>query len=488
MERALTSFIRALRTAGAAVSTAEAIDAARAIDVIGYRDRQSLKHSLGIVLAKSEDEKRIHDQLFELYFNPAAAARPPAAQAKPQPRDGEQSEQSEQSDAQSAPQPQGAQSQPGGGGGDPQPGQGGQPQGGGGGDPTDALVELAQSGDADRMAMVMERAAAAVGADEIRFASQTAYFVRRMLQELGIESLEARLLDALRDPSEAAQARAQELIDARATLARQARAHVDRRFEVFGRNATEAFLDDVVLNRAIEQLGPRDMERMRAVVARMAKRLAVRHQRRRKLRNRSQLDLRRTLRSNAGNDGVPFNLIWKLKRTEKPKIVTICDVSGSVAQYVRFLLLFLYALHEGVADLEAYAFSARLEDVGEDLRSFDPDLSMRRIIDRVGGGSTDYGQALADLRENHWETIDRRTTVLVLGDGRSNYGDLRLDLFEEIADRAKRVVWLCPEPPGRWGSGDSGMLRYRPFCNHLIHCATAADLEKAMDEVLLAYE
>lgn len=468
MERTLTRFIRALRTAGAQVSTAEAIDAARALDVIGFEDRQSLKDSLGIVLAKSAEEKAVHDQLFELYFNPAAAAAAP-----PPPPPADRDRQQAEADAQQAR----------GDGGSP----GEQPGGGGGGDPVDALMQLAQGGDADRVAMAMERAAAAAGVDDIRFASQSAYFVRQMLQQLGIEALEARLLERLGQRNEQAQQEAQALMDARAALTRQARAHVDRRFEVFGRNATEAFLDDVVLNRSIDQLGPRDMERMRAVVAKMARRLAVKHSRRRKRIRRGQLDLRRTLRANAGNDGVPVDLVWKRKRSEKPRIVAICDVSGSVALYVRFLLLFLYALHEGVADLEAYAFSSRLYDVGDDLRHFDPDASMRRIIDRAGGGSTDYGQALTDLRDEHWESIDRRTTVLVLGDARSNYGDPRLDLFAEMADRAKRLVWLSPEPPGRWGSGDSCMLRYRPFCTHLVYCATAADLEQAMDEVLSAY-
>jgi len=467
MERTLTRFIRALRTAGAQVSTAEAIDAARALDVIGFEDRQSLKDSLGIVLAKSAEEKAVHDQLFELYFNPAAAA------AAPPPPTADREQQQSQADGQEQR----------GDGGSP----GDQPGGGGGGDPIDALMQLAQGGDADRVAMAMERAAAAAGVDDIRFASQSAYFVRQMLQQLGIEALEARLLERLGQRNEQAQQEAQALMDARAALTRQARAHVDRRFEVFGRNATEAFLDDVVLNRSIDQLGPRDMERMRAVVAKMARRLAVKHSRRRKRIRRGQLDLRRTLRANAGNDGVPVDLVWKRERSEKPRIVAICDVSGSVALYVRFLLLFLYALHEGVADLEAYAFSSRLYDVGDDLRHFDPDASMRRIIDRAGGGSTDYGQALADLRDEHWDSIDRRTTVLVLGDARSNYGDPRLDLFAEIADRAKRLVWLSPESPGRWGSGDSCMLRYRPFCTHLVYCATAADLEQAMDEVLSAY-
>ncbi len=76
----------------------------------------------------------------------------------------------------------------------------------------------------------------------------------------------------------------------------------------------------------------------------------------------------------------------------------------------------------------------------------------------------------------------------MLGDGRSNHADPRLDILEEAADRSKRLVWLCPEPPVRWGTGDSCMLRYQPFCTQVAYCATAMDLERVLDEVLTAYD
>jgi uncharacterized protein with von Willebrand factor type A (vWA) domain len=220
----------------------------------------------------------------------------------------------------------------------------------------------------------------------------------------------------------------------------------------------------------------------------MAKRLAVRHSKPRRVKLRGQIDVRRTLRANAGLGGVPFELIWKTKKKDKPKIVAICDVSGSVAQYVRFLLMFLHSLNESVTDLEAFAFSARLYDVSRTLERMAFEPAMEHIVKEAGGGSTDYGQALMDLQTLNWDVIDRRTTVIVLGDGRSNNADPRLDIFAEMADRARRVVWLCPEPPRRWGTGDSCMLQYEPFCSQLSYCATAADLERAVDEVLSAYD
>ena len=463
MERTLTAYIRALRQAGAAVSPSEAIDAARAVAIVGYAEREVLKDSLGVVLAKTPEEKDIHARLFDLYFSRAPST------------------------------PSGSPSPSGGGEGVSPPSGGSTGEAGEGGDPAQALVDLANSGDADRIAVAMERAAAKVGVDEIRFASQASYFTRRMLEAMGIEALEAKLMQRLQargddDARADAKKDAQALMAARAALAREARAHVDRRFEVFGRAATETFMNSAVANRALDKLSLRDMERMKAVVARMARRLAVRHSRRRKIRNRGRLDVRRTLRANAGYDGVPFEVVWKRKHRDKPKIVTVCDVSGSVAPYVRFLLMFLYALQETVADLGAFAFSHELHDVGGPLKRMDFETAMEHILFEVGSGGTDYGQALIDLKDKYWESIDRHTTVLVLGDGRSNHTDPRLDIFAEMADRAKRVVWLCPEPPGRWGTGDSEIPKFRPFCTHLSHCATALDLEEALDEILLAYD
>ncbi len=456
----LAGFVRALRAAGAEASVAEAIDAARAVSLVGYADRDTLKSSLSATLAKSEEEKAICDEVFELFF------RLP--------------ERSQQAD-----QPQDAEGQ-GEGGGHPAPRTGDAE--------VDALLDLAEQqaqGDAGAMAAALQRAGQQAGVDDIRFQSQTAYLTRQLLEAMGIRKLEQRLQPGAEpgeeDGSEAGTALRQTLAAARARLQRQARAHVEQRFALFGKPATEAFMAEVAVQRPLGRMSPADMDRMKTAVARMAKRLAQRHSHRKRITLRGQLDLRRTIRANAGHDGVPVSLHFKHKRVDKPRIVAVCDVSGSVAAHVRFLLLFLYALQGTVADLRAFAFSNRLRDVGPPLENLPFDDAMNLIIREVGGGSTDYGQAWQDLYDQHWNLIDGRTTVLVLGDGRSNQTDPRLDLFAELAARAKHVVWLSPEGEGRWGTGDSALLQYRPFCTHLSHAATAADLERAIDEALSAY-
>jgi uncharacterized protein len=457
----LAGFVRALRAAGAEASVAEAIDAARAVALVGYADRETLKSSLSVALAKSEEEKVLCDEVFELYFR-----LPERSQESGQPQDG--------AGGDAAQQPRTGDAE------------------------VDQLLDLAAqqaSGQPAAMAAALQRAGQQAKVDDIRFQSQTAYLTRQLLEAMGIRKLEQQLQQQAQDGTDPADADLdaagtalrQTLAAARAQLQRLARAHVEQRFALFGKPATEAFMAEVAVQRPLGRMSPADMDRMKTAVARMAKRLAQRHSHRRRITLRGQLDLRRTIRANAGHDGVPVTLHFKHKRVDKPRIVAVCDVSGSVAAHVRFLLLFLYALQGTVADLRAFAFSNRLRDVGPPLETLPFDDAMALILKEVGGGSTDYGTAWQDLYDQHWQLIDGRTTVLVLGDGRSNQSDPRLDLFAELASRAKRVVWLSPEGEGRWGTGDSALLQYRPFCTHLGHAATAADLERAIDEALSAY-
>lgn len=460
MERILTSYVRALRAAGVPVSTTEAIESARAVELIGYGDRALLKTALAAVLTKSTTETALHEALFDLFFAQANndSAAETSSELQVAANDEEltttaASEMTGSSDAETAA----------------------------------VLVALAQSGDADRIAMAMGRAGSAAALEGIRFATQTGYYARQMLKNLGIAQLETELLRQFSERTEAGDQQAQALIATRAALDRMAREHVERYFEIFGKSATENFMREILADRSISALGRADMARMKIIVARMAKRLAEKHSRRRRVRERGQLDLRRTLRTNAGHDGVPFNLVWKTRLKDRPKIVAICDVSGSVANYVRFLLLFIYALREKVGQIECFAFSNQLIDVGGILEKLEFEPAMAKILDEIGTGSTDYGQALEDLQTQHADVIDRRTTVLILGDGRNNYGDPRLADFADIATRSKRLVWLCPENPASWGSGDSCLLQYQPYCSALSHCATVTDLEHALDEVLLAY-
>jgi uncharacterized protein with von Willebrand factor type A (vWA) domain len=148
--------------------------------------------------------------------------------------------------------------------------------------------------------------------------------------------------------------------------------------------------------------------------------------------------------------------------------------------------MFLYNLNDVIADIRAFAFSSHLIDVGDILDDHGVDEAIPKVLEVIGFRPTDYGQALVDLNKQHADAIDRRTTVIVLGDGRSNYANPRVDLLRQVHDRAQRLVWLNTEPESYWGLGDSEMLRYRPFCHVARTCATLRDLERVIDEVLRA--
>ncbi len=442
-DRAISDFVRALRSADVRVSPGETIDAARTLEIVGYGDRARLKDSLACVLAKSLEEKETHDRLFDLYFS--------RRKAEPEPESGKAA----------APEERPAEAT--------------------------SIRELVERGDETEIALALEAAGQAAGVSDIRFTTQTGVYAQRMLKMMGVEALESDLLDRLRAGAPQDQIEAEDLMAARSEMMRRARDYVEQQFEVFGAGETERFREDILSERRISALDQNDLDRIQPLIAKIARKLAVKHSRRRKMRNRGQLDVRRTLRANAGLDGALFDLAWRRRRRDKPRIVVICDVSGSVAQSVRLLLLLLYGLNDVVSDLRPFAFSGRLDEVGDDLSvgAFAP--AMDRIINRLGMSPTDYGQALSDLKTRFWSAIDRRTTVLILGDGRSNYGDPRLDIFKDLGARAKRVLWLCTEPRPLWGSGDSAMLRYEPYCHGVSIVSTLKDLERAVDAVLAGY-
>jgi len=197
--------------------------------------------------------------------------------------------------------------------------------------------------------------------------------------------------------------------------------------------------------------------------------------------------VRRTIRRSLAYGGTPFEVSWKRQTIEKPQIVVVCDVSRSVAAAAQFLLLFLYCLDTVVERLDAFAFSDRLVGVSDLLADETVDDAITLILERIGFRPTDYGRALEDLFAQPGLTLNRHTTVIVLGDGRSNYAAPRLDLMRRLSETTRSVIWLCPEPESYWGQGDSKMDAYARFCRVARTCNTLEGLERIIDEVLRTY-
>src|SRR6202012_2088728 len=257
---------------------------------------------------------------------------------------------------------------------------------------------------------------------------------------------------------------------------------------LYGREETENLRNEILRNAPLARIEPRQGEQMRRLIRQIARRLRERYSKPRKRQRRGHLDVRRTMRRNAAWGGIPFLTAWKRKHRDRPKIVALCDVSGSVAKVSDFFLLLIHPLHEVVDDVRSFAFSGHLIEVSDILEKKSPEEAMQEIMAKVGLGSSDNGSSLANFEKQWRGSIPQQTTVIVLGDARSNNLDPRADILKRIGERSKRLVWLNPEGRTAWGFGDPGMSRYATFCSVVRQCATAQQLERAVSDIVATYQ
>jgi uncharacterized protein with von Willebrand factor type A (vWA) domain len=471
MTEVLGDFIRALRAADVRVSTSESIDAGNVVDLVGLDDRMRLRDGLSQVLAKSEYEKEAFRETFDRFFAFDQFKSRSAGEAGDENERGEAEEGERSSDRQGQ---SGGMPGPGGGGtvGEPS---GDMPS-------AEDLVQMLESGDQAALQMALAEAAREAQLNRIRLFTQRGMYVRRMMEIMGLNGLQDEI-ERREDRGE--QARAENLRGLRDQLRADVRDYVEKQLEIFTANSGRQLREEVLSQVRLGNIDMRDMKIMRVLVAKMAKRLVALHSRRKKVDKRGQLDVRRTIRANVEFDGLMFHTIWKQQKIDRPKVMAICDVSGSVAQVARFLLMFLYSIQEVLPRVRSFAFSGQL---GETTQMFE---ATRKIEDAItnalrehGGGSTDYGQAFVDFERLALDDVDHRTTVLILGDARSNYSNPRGDILKKIHARARRVIWLNPEPQSLWNSGDSEMKRLQPYCDSAKTCASLKDLERVVSELL----
>jgi len=462
MRENLHRFFRAARGAGVRLSPAESIDAMRAVSKIGIADRDILRDTFLLTLAKTQDEKRALGDCFDLFFSQPEP--PPAAPDNDNSDASEESQKSEQS------------------------GQGeGQPAAGGSTQPTEGLGPLAQmllSQDRNAIAAAIANAASAASLSDIRYFTQRGIFSGRILDQMGIQ----RLRDDLDTLTASNPPLAERLAAAIEGLRDSVRETVSQALLLYGREEAENLRNEILRNAPLSRIEPRQVEQMRALIRNIARRLRERYSKPRKRQRRGHLDVRRTLRRNAAWGGIPFLTAWKRKHRDRPKIVALCDVSGSVARVSDFFLLLIHSLHEVVDDVRSFAFSGHLIEVSDILEKKSPEAAMAEIMSKVGFGSSDYGSSLADFEDEWMNAITPQTTVIVLGDARSNNLDPRADILRRIGERSKRLVWLNPEGRMAWGFGDSEMPRYATFCSVVRQCATAKQLERAVSDIVATYQ
>ncbi len=454
----LIAFCEELRSEGMAVGTAELLDAFAALEVIPWSDRSGFREALASTLAKSQDDRRLFELVFDRWFFRAAELEALARR-----------------DEEGVTSTEGRENRT--------PGE--QDQGDGGDADRFDLDELRQAirqaiadGDDGRMRDLARLAVAAFGRRG-EGSGVVGVDVQRIRRSLGLT------------PNSQAPDNAGEEVELDREDVRQFEGHLRRELERglierTGKLPPARPLAD--LDRALPSSPTQDLAAVHRSVAMLKRRLATLGQDQRGRRKGRTVDVRRTMRSSLETGGVPLHLKYKPKRPRRPEIYVLCDVSTSVTSASVFFLSVLHALHDSFRKLRSFVFIERISEVTE---AFERERDFRKIAEAIskdGGvadisGYTDYGRVWLEFLEEISSDLDPRSTVIVLGDARTNGRDPHAAAFAQLCDRAGRTFWLNPEPRLYWNYGDSVMQAYEPHVDAAFECWTTAHLERFVDVV-----
>jgi uncharacterized protein with von Willebrand factor type A (vWA) domain len=463
MEDRIVRFIAALRASGVRVSVAESQDAWRAVEQLGITDRDTFRLSLRTTLVKDADSIPTFEELFPKYFGTFTPPLiDPQAELSPDQQQMLQELLQEMLDQLA--------------------------------NDLQQLLEWLLSG-RNPTQEELEEMAEQAGLDRIdpRSPYQAQRAARRMQNLLNWEQLQ-ELLDQLwemlaergMDPETIEQLK-QQVAGNEERLQQQLNQFAGQRLE---ENRVEEAqkrkpLQDL-MNRPFNSLSPSEMDLLREQVRRLAARLRTRAALRQRRGKQGKLDPKATIRANLRYSGVPFEMRFKQRRL-KPKLVVMLDVSTSMRPVAEFFLRMLYELQDQVQKTRSFAFIDHLEDVTPDLTDSHIDEAVYVVLAKLPAGyyNTDLGFSLRQFEDNFLDTVDHRTTMIVLGDGRNNFNDPALDVLSRLSRRSRKLIWMNPEYPAQWGTGDSDMLVYAPLCSELYQVRNLAQLADAIDHILM---
>lgn len=456
LSRRLSEFVQALRGAGLRISPDEAAIAMQAVALVGYDSRQRFHDALSVSLVKEEHHREAFEETFARYFQGGERARDGGG------------EQDESAPGQSQMPPSLALA-------DSEAVEGAGESG------ENAELDALLASSAEQLQQRMAEAAAAMDFTAMQVITQQGLYTRRLLMNMGMGAVDERVLQLSRG-SGVDEARADALREWRGQVREQAASLVRRQFLLHGAARGRELRENTMRQVAFRDL--REFREVKSLVRKMARRLASAHQRRMKVARRGQLDARRTLGKSIRHDGVPASLVWRRKPPHKSRVMVICDVSSSVSEPARFLLQFLYAMSDVLPRVRSFAFASRFDEISEDFQRYAPDVAVARVLDRLSGSGTDYGEMLEGFLGMCEGQLDRHTTVIILGDARNNYLPERAELLAQIRRRVKQIWWLNPEARSQWNSGDAVMASYQPHCRVARRCANLNDLEQVVDSLL----
>jgi uncharacterized protein with von Willebrand factor type A (vWA) domain len=465
MLAALEGMITELRQIGVPISLTERIDAVRSLAHLPLADRDGVRAALRAALVKSHDHELAFDALFDLYF------------ASP---DGQLGE------SEVAGQPAAADGWHGTG-------------AGSFGSMDDAgLTELLLAALRDGNE-VMVRTIAGIFVD--RYAAVEpgrpvagTYYVFRTLQAVDPDQLMARLVETdepageqrallrrlQRDGHEAQLQRLRQAVEAEV----RRRLVADRGAAAVARTLRRPLPEDVdFLTSSREQIVA-----MRAVLDPLTRALAARLANKRRAGRRGALDFRRTVRESLSTGGVPVDPVFRKPRPSKPELFVLADISGSVSTFAAFTLQLMFALRSQFSRVRSFVFVDGIDEVTAVLQQAPDVIDATRHINAMGSGvwldgRSDYGHALESFWEHWGEQVRKRTTVIVLGDARTNYHDPAEGVLKAVRQRAAHLFWLNPEPRAAWNSGDSVIASYQPFCDAVHECRNIRQLKAFVEEL-----
>ncbi|MDN5746228.1 MAG: VWA domain-containing protein, partial [Nocardioidaceae bacterium] len=435
------AFVEALRGAGLSVSLAEDLDALAALGAVHWRDRAMVRDAFAATMVKKQAQRMTFDALFDVYFpalvgDGAQAASDGAAEREPS-------------------EPEGAVR-----------------------DNAEALAQLrerlaemlasSEPDDAQMRAMAAEMVAT-FGAMPGRGPGLSSWSSYTALQRVAPQELVDRIVEALMGAGvDEEQARRQAN---RRVGQISAMVEADARRRIAEEKGPD-HIAEVAVRPSIDKLAfmaarRTDLDEMRKEIFPLARRLATRLAKEQHSRHArtAPLDFRRTVRASMATGGVPLETHHRPKRPHRTDLVVLCDVSGSVANFAQFTLLFVFALREVFQSMRAFTFIDHVHEVTDHFRpGADPvdvlaDLSASAAKAALWG-RTNYGRAFAKFDETYADALSPKTTLLILGDARSNYSDLHEDALKRLTGSVKRSFWLNPEHERNWGTGDSAAPTY----------------------------
>jgi uncharacterized protein len=457
MDKRMVDFIRALRAAGIRISIAESNDALSGVNEIGIQNMNEFRATLKTTLVKEHNDQPTFEYYFPLFFT---HNDPPMNDINQQLTPEQQQMLQQAMDALMG--------------------------------NMDALKQLMQqllSGQPlsqEQLDQLGEMSGLQNG-DEMY---QRAWFERRMNQMTGMTQL-MRMMDELLDQLAEMGMSQEDLNRLEEMLRENMQGISDQISQYAGASLAERMAEKPpepkpdLLDVPFQRLSQQDIDNLRDEIRKLAARLRTRAAMRQKKSKNGSFDPRKTIRANMKYEGVPVEMRYR-KRQKKPNLVLICDLSTSMRYCVEFLLTLVYELQDQVQRTGSYIFIADLKDVTMDLEEHDAMVAVEKVLRENPPGyySTDLGNSLNTFNRDHMGKINHRTTVIILGDGRNNYNNPRLDIAGDIQKRAKRLFWFCPEMPSQWGTGDSDMHLYATKADGVHLVRNLRQLADAVDSIL----